>query len=363
MNTEPISGAPHLSLEGGALGTRLTREYGVRYPFVSAGMAFVGLPPLAIAVSNAGGIGMLGAAPEPPHVMQTRLQAIKAGTSNLFGVDFIVHSVGPQAFTTREHIDVCLAEGVRLVVFHWSLPPREWVEALHAAGTKVWVQADSVDFARAALELGADGLIAQGKEAGGHGRGTTPTRLLVRQLREEAGSVLLLAAGGIADGASAARALRAGADGVWVGTRLVASTEAYAHPGYKQRLVEGGEDDSRVTTLFGPEWPGAVQRVLRNRVVNEWAGREAHLPTPPPPPETIGSTRLFPGVLDVPYTMPKFSSFVPTPATEGDLDEMDLPASGASMALIHDILPAARIVEGMMERARELLATPGALED
>ncbi len=353
----------HYSLDSGVLHTRLTREYGVRYPFVNAGMAFIGLPPLAIAVSNAGGLGMLGAAPEPPPITQVRLQALKAGTSKPFGVDFLVASSGPQAFTTREHIDVCLTEGVKLVVFHWSLPPREWVDALHAAGARVWMQVDSLELARQALALGVDGLVAQGHQAGGHTRATQPTSRLVRQVREEAGSVLLLAAGGIADGASAARALHQGADGVWVGTRMVASEEAYAHPGYKQRLVEGGEDDSRLTTLFGPEWAGQPQRVLRNRVVREWEGREDRLPTPPPPPATIGTTKLFPGVANAPYTMPKFCAFVPTPDTEGDLEEMDMPASGASMARIQSLLPAGRIVTGMMDQARELLAHPERLGD
>ncbi|MCY1081616.1 NAD(P)H-dependent flavin oxidoreductase [Archangium lansingense] len=337
------------------LDTRLTREYGVRYPFVSAGMAFVALPPLVTAVCNAGGIGVLGAAPEPPPATEARIQAIKAGTPHLFGVNFIIDSAGGQDFTTRAHIDVCIAEGVRLVVFHWNLPPREWIHDLHAAGARVWLQAGSLDFAREALAAGADGLIAQGKQAAGHNRSTTPTSLLVKQLRREAGSTLILAAGGIADGATAAHALRHGADGVWVGTRMVASVEAYAHPGYKQRLVEGGEDDSRFTTLFGPEWPGQRQRVLRNRVVHEWAGREERIPNPPPPPAAIGTTVLFPGVVNVPYVMPKFSAFAPTPDTDGDLEEMDMPAGGASMELIQDILPASQLVTSMMEAAREHL--------
>jgi enoyl-[acyl-carrier protein] reductase II len=325
-------------------------------------MAFVALPPLVIAVSNAGGIGVLGAAPEPPPITQARLQAIKAGTPHLFGVDFIIDRAGDQEFTTREHIDVCIAEGVRLVVFHWNLPPREWIHALHAAGARVWVQVGSLDFAREALAAGADGLIVQGKQAAGHNRSTTPTSLLLKQLRAEAGSTLLLAAGGIADGATAARALSQGADGVWVGTRMVASVEAYAHPGYKQRLVEGGEDDSRFTTLFGPEWSGQRQRVLRNRVVHEWAGREERRSTPPLPPATIGTTVLFPGVANVPYVMPKFSAFAPTPDTQGDLEEMDMPAGGESMERIHDILPASQIVTGMMDAARELLVNGTSIE-
>ncbi|MCP3136378.1 NAD(P)H-dependent flavin oxidoreductase [Pyxidicoccus xibeiensis] len=351
-------------MEGNTLHTRLTRELGVHYPFVNAGMAFVALPPLVIAVSEAGGLGMLGAAPEPPPMLRARLQAIQAGTKRPYGVNFVVAHAGGQDFTTREHIDVCIAARVPVVSFHWDLPPADWVRALKAAGTKVWLQVPSVEHARKALELGADGLIAQGHQAAGHNRSRQPTLQLVRELRALAGERPVLAAGGIADGLSVARALFHGADGVWVGTRMVASVEAHAHPGYKERLVESDAGDTDVTTLFGPEWPGVRMRVLRNRVVREWAGREDRLPTPPPPPATIGVTRLFPGVPggDAPFTMPKFCSFVPTPDTEGDLEEMAMPASGASIARIEGILPAGQIVVEMMERARRVLADPHGLE-
>ncbi|RKG65075.1 NAD(P)H-dependent flavin oxidoreductase, partial [Corallococcus terminator] len=162
---------------------------------------------------------------------------------------------------------------------------------------------------------------------------------------------------------SAARAMHQGADGVWVGTRLVASVEAYAHPLYKQRVVEGDAGDTTLTTLFGPEWPGKRIRVIRNRVVREWAGRESRVPPPGPVPETIGTTRLFPGVLDVQYVMPKFSSFLPTPDTQGDLEEMSLPAGGASMSRIDTVQPAGQIVVEMMERARRLLESPEGLDE
>lgn len=355
---------PIYVLEGNTLHTRLTRELGVHYPFVSAGMGFVALPPLVIAVSEAGGIGMLGAAPEPAPFLRARLQAIQAGTKRPYGVNFIVASANGQDFTTREHIDTCIAERVPVVSFHWGTPPAEWVKALKAAGTKVWMQVPSVEAARQALDWGADGLIAQGRQAGGHNRSTVPTLKLLREVRPLARDVTLLAAGGIADGLSAARALYHGADGVWVGTRLVASVEAYAHPGFKQRLVEGDSGDSDFTTLFGPEWPGQRMRVLRNRVVREWAGREDRIPTPPPPPERIGATKLFPGVAggDAPYPMPKFCSFIPTPGTEGDLEEMCMPASGASMGRIEGVQPAGQIVVEMMERAHRVLSSSHGLD-
>ncbi|CAM3228412.1 nitronate monooxygenase [Corallococcus sp. ZKHCc1 1396] len=350
-------------LEGNALKTRLTRAVGIHYPFVGAGMAFVSLPPLVIAVSEAGGLGMLGTAPEPPLVLEARLKAIRAGTQRPYGVDFIVDRAEPHGFTSRDHIDTCVAAKVPVVVFHWSLPPLEWIHALKAAGTRVWMQAGTVDVARQALDAGMEGLIAQGRQAGGRNLGSTPTLALVREFRALSSDMLVLAAGGIADGFSAARALHQGADGVWVGTRLIASVEAYAHPLYKQRLVDGDAGDTTLTTLFGPEWPGKRMRVIRNRTVREWAGRESRVPPPGAVPETIGTTRLFPGVLDVQYVMPKFSSFLPTPDTQGDLEEMSLPAGGASMSRIDTVQPAGQIVVEMMERARRLLESPEGLDE
>ena len=133
---DPADDAPRRPIyvqEGNTLRTRLTRELGLNYPFVNAGMAFVALPPLVIAVSEAGGLGMLGAAPEPAPFLGARLQAIQAGTKRPYGVNLIVASAGGQDFTTRAHIDVCVAAKVPVVAFHWGVPPEDWVKALKAA--------------------------------------------------------------------------------------------------------------------------------------------------------------------------------------------------------------------------------------
>ncbi len=355
---------PIYVLEGNTLHTRLTRALGVNYPFVSDGMPFVSLPPLVLAVSEAGGVGMLGVAPEPPDVLDARLQAIQAGTRKPFGANLLVARNGDRHATTREHLDVCVARRVPIVSFHGALPPAEWVAALKAAGIRVWLQAPSADAARQALSLGADGLIAQGRQASGINHSTTPTLPLVRELRALTDTVPVLAAGGIADGPSAARALFHGADGVWVSTRMVASVEAHAHPAYKQRIVDGDAGDSDLTTIFGAEWPGQRMRVLRNRVVREWTGREERAPLARPPSERVGTTRLSP---DLPgggptVDVPRFSAFAPTPDTEGDLEEMAMPASGASMARIESVQPAGQLVVELMERARRVLADPHGLE-
>ena len=337
------------------LRTRLTREYGVRFPLVGAGMGFVSMPALVAAVSNAGGIGVLGNAIEPAAGTQVLIQAIQAATPNLFGVDFVVDTSAFGPTVTDAHIDVCVSERVGLVVFHMNVPPKAWVDRLHGAGARVWMQAGSVSQAVEAAGIGVDAIIAQGVQAGGHNKSTTPTLELLSEIIDAVHPLMVLASGGIADGASVVRALAHGADGVWVGTRLVASVEAYAHQEYKQRIINATGASTVITTLFGPEYPDRPYRVLRNRVVNEWAGREAQIPNPPPPPATIGNTVLFPFSFPQPYTMPKFSAIVPTPDTAGDFEEMGLPAGGESAKVIKRVQPAGEIVREMMAEAELLI--------
>ncbi len=337
------------------LTTRLTREYGIRYPFVGAGMGFVGMPPLVAAVSNAGGMGVLGNAIEPPDSLRLLIDQTRTLTDRPFGVDLLVDITAFGPATVDEHIEVCIAKQVPLVVFHFNVPPAHWVQRLKRCGVRVWMQAASVEQAVGAANLGVDAIIAQGSQAGGHNKSRTPTIPLLHQVRRAVSPLMVLASGGIADGAGVVKALANGAEGVWVGTRLVASTEAYAHEKYKQRIVEANGNDTVVTTLFGPEYPNVPYRVLRTRVVDEWAGREAEVPVPPPPPATIGETVLFPFTARIPYPMPKFSAVVPSPETTGDFEEMGLPAGAESIKRIHDIKPVAEIIEEMMGNAEHLI--------
>lgn len=310
-------------------------------------MAFIGLTDLAAAVTNAGGIGVYGVGAEPPPVFAARVQAIQEQTSGPFGVNFLVAVSGFGPFTTQDHIDIAAGARVPIAVFHWDLPTAAWVTQLHAAGTKVWCQTSSVATAQQAVALGVDGIVAQGRSAGGHNRNATvPTWLLVAQMRHALPRrTLILAAGGVADGPSLVRAILAGADGGWAGTVFAAATESYAHPDYKARLVAARDPDETVfTTRFGPEWPGQQQRVLRNRATTEALTTS---------PANIGSTLLFPGVVDAPYPMPKYSAIVPTRDTVGDLEEMDMPAGSHSIRAVRRVRPASDIVDDFVESAHE----------
>lgn len=323
-------------------------------PLVSAGMAFVSLTDLPVAVSNAGAIGVYGASPEPPPVVDARLTIIESQTSGVFGVDFIVFDDGPQGpFTTQDHIDVARAHRVPIVVFHFNLPKREWVEQLHEVGSTVWMQTGDVNVALQAVDLGADGIVAQGRSAGGHNKNSTiPTFRLVQLMRRALpAEIFILASGGISDGRSLVRAIRAGADGGWAGTVFVAATESYAHPDYQQRLIDAHDPhDTTFTTAFGPEFPGQPQRVLRNRAT---AQPGSTVPT------KIGDTLLFP--LDtnnsqiphnIPYEMPNHSAVVPTRDTRnGDFDQMDMPAGSESIKAVRKVRSAADIIEDFLDDA------------
>lgn len=333
------------------LRTRITEDFGLEHPFISAGMGFLALPELVAAVSNAGGLGLLGASPGPPEYAAALVQQARALTSRPFAVDFIIDSTPALGdFTTEAHIDACLNEQVKLLVFHWHLPPNAWFERLHAAGAKVWMQVGSLAAAREAVAAGADAIIAQGSEAGGHSRSTSGLISLLPAIVDAIAPVPVIAAGGIADVRGVAAALALGADAVLVGTRLVASREAYAHSEYKQRVVAASVDDVVRTHIFGIEWPDQPMKVLANRVVREWAGRSQRTPPPPDPLQFIGRTQI--GGQD--YPLPKYSSFLPTPDTEGDFEEMCL-AAGESAGLVRDIKPAADIVREMMAEAEQIL--------
>jgi enoyl-[acyl-carrier protein] reductase II len=330
--------------------TPFTKRYGLDFPFVSAGMGFLALPELVAAVCNAGGLGVLGIAVEPPPLVRQMIRQVRALTARPFGVDFICETTPLGPLATPEHVEVCAQEAVPVVVFFWNMPPAAWVERLHAAGTQVWVQVGSVAGARQAVAAGADAVVVQGKEAGGHNKSEAGTFCLVPAAVDAVAPVPVLAAGGIADGRGVAAALALGAEAVWVGTRLLASREAHAHDEYKRRVVTADAGDVTRTALFGREWPDQPMRVLGNRVVREWAGRDDRIPPPPVPAEVIGRTVL----LGQEYPMPKFSAVLPTPETSGDFEEMCL-AAGESAALVHDVKPAGQIVREMMEEARQII--------
>ena len=246
--------------------TRFTELVGCTIPIQQAGMGAVSPPELAAAVSEAGGLGMLGMAHPgaTPASLSNRLDRLCALTDKPFGVNFII---APQL--KRGQLDLrCVeiaARVARVVEFFYGEPDRALVEMAHGGGALVSWQVGSKSEAIAAAAAGCDMIVVQGVEAGGHVRGTVDTMTLLGQVIGSV-DVPVLAAGGIGTGRAMAAALAAGADGVRVGTRFLAAPEAAAHPEYVAALIVSQAEDTIYTTAFSRSFPDAPHRVLRSCV-------------------------------------------------------------------------------------------------
>jgi nitronate monooxygenase len=228
-----------------ALRTRLCRELGIVYPICSVGFGMGAGPELAAAVSNAGGFGVLGTSDLTADVIRGLVGRTRELTKRPFGVNVIIADDGSaeDRAPVRDGIGAAVAERMAAVVLFWG-DPAPYVPEAHAGGVMVFIQVGSVPAAQAATAAGVDAVIAQGVEAGGHVRGTTSIWELLPAALAAVEPVPVLASGGIGDGAGVARALRLGAQGVSLGTRFVASHEAFLHPAHKRRIVASSAQDT-----------------------------------------------------------------------------------------------------------------------
>lgn len=238
--------------------TRLTELLGIKYPIVQGGMAWVAEYHLAAAVSNAGGIGLIGAASAPPDVVREQIRRCKELTDKPFGVNVML--LNPNA---EEVAEVIVEEGVPVVTTGAGNPGKfmsKWKEA----GVKVIPVVASVAMAKMMERAGADAVVAEGMESGGH-IGSITTMALVPQV-VDAVSIPVIAAGGIGDGRGFAAAMMLGAEGVQMGTRFVAAKESIVHPNYKERLIKASDIDSVVTGTS----TGHPVRSIRNKMTKEY---------------------------------------------------------------------------------------------
>lgn len=339
-----------ISMSKPSIETRLTTAFGLRHPFACAGLAFAGMtPPLCIAVARAGALGAFGVGKLPPEAVEGSVAAIRAETSGAININFIT------IFTTDDHIALCEKLRPPVVSFHWGHPRKGWIQRLQAAGISVWEQVGSVAAAKLAVDDGVDVIIAQGSEAGGHNYGSLPIFALLPAIIDAVAPTMVLAAGAIADGRGVAGALALGADGVWVGTRMAATREGDIASAYKDRLVKAQGEDTVLTSLFGRDTLDFnPMRVLRNAIVNDYAGREDEAADNPQAQPVIGSMSL--GGMDLP--LHRFSNMVPMSGATGDVDQMPLLA-GQGVGLIHDLPSAGDVIETMMADAAQRLRALG----
>lgn len=288
--------------------------FGIRYPIIQAGMVWASGWRLAAAVSNAGGLGLLGSGSMYPDVLREHIRKCKAATDKPFGVNV------PILYADIEkHMQIILEEKVP-IVFTSAGNPKTWTPVLKEAGIRVVHVVSSSKFAVKSEEAGCDAVVAEGFEAGGHnGREETTTMVLVPLVRE-AVSIPVIAAGGIATGRQMLAAMALGADGVQIGSRFVASEEASSHLAFKEAVIHAREGDTHLSMK-----DVVPVRLLKNKFYEQVRELEARGATKEELIALLGRGRAKKGMF------------------EGDLNEGELEI-GQVAAGIRNILPAAAIV-------------------
>lgn len=242
----------------------LMKTFGLKFPIFNSGMGLAATPELAIAVSNAGGLGALGTGgTPPPDVMKERVARTRAGTAGLFAVNYLLN-------WDPVSLPVVLEAGAPVIQFAWGQPSADAVAMIRRAGARMGIQISTAAGARQALNLGADYLICQGTEAGGHVQALSPLYHVLPAVLAEAKAVPVLVAGGVTTGAHIRRGLAAGAAGALMGTRFLATKECNAHDDYKNAVVRAKPEDTVMTICFQEGWPNAPHRVLRNKTLDMW---------------------------------------------------------------------------------------------
>lgn len=307
---------------------RITNLFGIDYPIVQAGMVWTSGWRLASAVSNAGGLGIIGAGSMYPEVLREHIRKCKAATTRPFGVNL------PLMYPAiEEHIAILLEEGVK-IVFTSAGNPKTWTSRLKENGVTVVHVVSSSKFARKAEEAGCDAVVAEGFEAGGHnGREETTTMVLVPAVRA-AVKIPVLAAGGIATGRQMFSAMVLGADGVQVGTRFVASEEASNHAAFKHLVIQSAEGDTQLSLK-----KLVPVRLVKNRFFELVWAAEQRGASEEELKALLGRGRAKKGMF------------------EGDLEEGELEIGQVS-ALVKDILPAAQIVHDIWAEFEASVAHP-----
>ncbi|MGH7987258.1 MAG: NAD(P)H-dependent flavin oxidoreductase [Candidatus Binataceae bacterium] len=318
--------------------TPLCARLNIEHPVFQAGMGFVAHAELAAAVSNAGGLGCIGSGSMSAHELREQIHLCRAMTDRPFAVDILfaevkadpnVREVLRYTSNVQQIIDVTLAEKVPVIVSGLGNPGGITARA-HAEGAIVMSLCGNVRQARRLEASGVDVIIAQGHEAGGH-TGRIGTLTLVPQIAD-AVRVPVLAAGGVADGRGLLAALALGAEGVWMGTRFIASVEAFAHVNYKNRIIAIDEEGTTITRCHS----GKPCRLIRNHFTDSWVGRESEIQPFPLQMARVG----FPLAEKARY--------------EGMIEDGGL-ACGQSAGMINSIMPAGQIVREVMAEARAAL--------
>jgi NAD(P)H-dependent flavin oxidoreductase YrpB (nitropropane dioxygenase family) len=305
----------------------------IEHPIALGGMGSVYSPDLVAAVSNAGGLGAMGCHHLDADGIRKGTAALRERTNKPFGLNFLLFDVHEDRFAAA------LALRPKVMAFAWPRPEQDlksYVGRAHDAGCKVTFMANGVPEAAKAAKAGADVIIAQGTEGGGH-VGWVASMVLTPMVVDAVAPIPVLTAGGVADGRGLAAAIALGADGVLLGTRFLASVESPLHRNFKQAIVESDGHDTALSEIpdiaAGKVWPGAMSRSCRNRFIERWAGREWLLRS----------------------QQAQALAAIQAARKAGDVQEAPL-SMGQDAGLIRDIPPAGEIVRRIAAEAEEILA-------
>jgi enoyl-[acyl-carrier protein] reductase II len=318
------------------LQTRLTDILGIEHPVMLAGMGGVSYHAVAAAVSDAGGFGCLGASTMSPVTMVAEMVAVRELTDRPFGVDLLTAMPGDLA----SQVELVIEGGASVFVAGLGVPSKV-VELCHDNGVLVVSMCGKVDHARRAVDAGCDLVVAQGTEAGGH-TGLVATMPLVPQVVDAVGDrVPVVAAGGIVDGRGLAAALALGADGVWMGTRFIATPEARSVAGYKEALIAAREDSTTISRAYS----GKTMRVVRNSYTEFFDENPSDLA---PFPDQLGRS-----IQDGAFHLGGGSG------TTGVDPERECYPAGQGTGAIEDLIPAGELVARIVAEAEEVMARLG----
>jgi enoyl-[acyl-carrier protein] reductase II len=325
-----------------ALHTPLCERLGIRYPICQAGMAFVARAQLAAAVSAAGGLGVIAAAHGTAKDLREEIHRVRELTDKPFGVDILFASVRTSGQETERFtdsvkgwIDVTLEERVPVLIAGLGNPGPVTAEA-HRLGIAVMALCGNVKQARDHAANDVDVIIAQGHEGGGH-TGRVGGVVLTPAVVDAVMPRLVVAAGGLADGRGLVAALALGAAGVWMGTRFIATREAYGHDNYKQKIATIDEEGTVVTRAVS----GKPNRQIRNAFTREWESRQGEIQPFPIQYECVGKPASI------------------RAREEGDVEHGSA-AAGQSAGLIHDVRPVADVMVSIVDEAEVILHRLGA---
>ncbi len=312
--------------------TRICDLLGIVHPIVLGGMGNATTAPLVAAVSNAGGFGTLGTSAFNAKTLEAEIASIRERTEKPFGINHLLFQIQEEMYA------ITLGAKPTVAAFAWARKDqdlREYFRRAHDAGAKVMYMAGEVPEATRAADAGADVIVAQGTEAGGH-VGWMASLPLVPMMVKAVAPLPVLSAGGIADGRGVAAALALGAEGVLLGTRFMATPEAPIHPNFKQAIVKSNGHDTVLTEI--PDlasqrvWPGAMSRAQRNKFIEHWSGREWALR----------------------QNAPAIGKQVQAARAAGDIDNASL-SFGQDAGLIDSVKSVKEVVQEIMREAEEII--------